>query len=93
MPAQGHVFVTSVLLGGQQKTSKFAAALIIKNKGLQQDALRSAVGVKINAPYISSALQLSKEKETAETRGDQQYTNLSYLGMSATGGNTLIGSE
>ena len=85
--------MTSVLLGGQQKTSKFAAALDIEKEQVQQDALRAAVGAKINAPYLSTSLQVSKEKGTSEIRGDQKYVNLAYLGMSASGGNTLIGSN
>ena len=89
----GHVFVTSVLLGGQQKTSKFASALKASHTDDQQEALRSAFGAKVNAQYASASMQISSERKTGETRDDSQYTNLSYLGTSTNGGNALIGSE
>lgn len=89
----GHVFVTSILLGGQQKTSKFAAALNTLDEDIQQDALRSAIGAKVNAQYISSSIQVSREKSNTVSQDDQQYTSLSSLGISSSGGDTLIGSE
>ncbi len=90
---QGHVFVTSVLLGGQQKTCKYAAALDVSGEEVQQDALRSAIGAKINTPYVAASVAYGKESGSGTSRSDQQYTNLSSLGMSASGGDTLIGSE
>ena len=93
MSASGHVFVTSVLLGGQQKTSKFAGSLNTKDEKAHEDALRSALGVKINAQYASGSTQISSESSNSTARGDSQYTNLAYLGMSASGGDSLIGSE
>ena len=93
LTSTGHVFVTSALLGGQQKTSKFAAALDIKDEEIQQDALRGAVGAKINAQFVVASGTYSKGTGMAAIRTDQQYTDLSYLGMSASGGDTRIGSE
>lgn len=92
-PFLGHVFVTSVLLGGQQKTSKFAAAMKVENQEDQQEALPSAFGAKVNAQYVSASTQISQERRIGEVRNDEQYTNLSYLGTSTNGGNALIGSE
>jgi hypothetical protein len=89
----GHVFVTSVLLGGQQKTTKFAGALDRQDTAKQQDAIRWAVGAKVNAPYAAVGAQYSREKGTDDTSAEKDYVNSSYLALSATGGNTLIGSD
>jgi hypothetical protein len=55
--------VTSVLLGGQQKTSKYATTVDGKESGMEQDALRSAIAAKINSPHSAagdvSALAMS----------------------------------
>ena len=89
----GHVFVTSVLLGGQQRTSKYAASFELRNDEVQQDALRGAIGANVNAQYLSASVKSTKEQETNETQSNQKYSNLAYLGMSAVGGDPLIGSE
>ncbi len=93
LTCRGHVFVTSVLLGGQQRTSKFAAALDVVGEESQQDALRSAVGAKVNAQFVGASATYSRDKGAGESGNDGKYTNLSYLGMSASGGNPLVGSE
>ena len=93
MRALGHVFVTSVLLGGQQKTSKFAGAFSIKDEETHEDALRTALGVKIHAQYVSGGTQISGANSNSVSQADSQYTNLAYLGMNASGGDPLIGSE
>jgi hypothetical protein len=89
----GHVFVTSVLLGGQQKTTKFAGALNKQDNAKQQDAIRWAVGAKVNAPYANIGAQYSREKGSAETVAEKDYVDSSYLALSATGGDTLLGSD
>jgi hypothetical protein len=87
------VFVTSVVLGGQQKTVKAAAAMENKTDEQKQDAVRGALGTKILAPYISGSLEFSRERGTGSSHKETMFTDLSYLGMSASGGDTLIGSE
>lgn len=89
----GHVFVTSLVLGGQQRTSKYAASPQLGNEQIQQDALRGALEVNVNAQYLSASISKSTEREKTETRSDHKYSDLSYLGMSAVGGDPLIGSE
>ena len=89
----GHVFVTSVLLGGQQKTSKYAAALEKDSVELREDALRDAFGTKINAQYIAASVQSSKERGTSLSETESRHLGLSQLGMCSTGGDTLGGSE
>jgi hypothetical protein len=49
--ATGHIFVTSVLLGGQQKTSKYARAVDRKEAETEKDALRGAIAARINNPH------------------------------------------
>jgi hypothetical protein len=89
----GHVFVTSVLLGGQQKTTKFAGAFQRQDHVIQQDALRWAVGAKVNAPYANVGIEYTRAKGHKDTTGENDYINSSYLALSATGGDTLIGSD
>lgn len=89
----GHVFVTSVLLGGQQRTVKLAGAVAAEDNGKKQDAVRGALGAKIAAPYLSASLNRSSQRGSGSAQTDKQYTDLSYLAMSATGGDTLIGPE
>ena len=89
----GHVFVTSLVLGGQQRTSKYAASLEMSNEEVQQDALRSAIGVSVNAQYVSASAKKTTEQGKSQNRSGQKYSDLSYLGMSAIGGDPLIGSE
>lgn len=89
----GHVFVTSLVLGGQQRTSKFAASLELNNEEIQQDALRGAIGVNVNAQYLSASAKKTTEEGQSKTRSGHEYSDLSYLGMSAIGGDPLIGSE
>jgi hypothetical protein len=89
----GHVFVTSVLLGGQQKTTKFAGAFDRQDTAKQQDAIRWAVGAKVTAPYVAIGGQYSRDKGANEESAEKVYLNSSYLALSATGGNTLIGSD
>lgn len=81
------------MLGGQQRTSKYAASLEINNEEIQQDALRGAIGVNVNAQYLSASVKNSTEAGKSETRSGNKYSDLSYLGMSAIGGDPLIGSE
>ena len=78
---------------GQQRTSKYAASLETQNDKVQQDALRGVIGANVNTQYFSTSVKNTKEQGRAETRSDQKYSNLSYLGMSAIGGDPLIGSE
>ena len=59
----------------------------------KQDAVRGALGAKIVAPYVSASLKYSKRRGTGSSRKDEEYADLSYLGMSASGGDTLIGAE
>lgn len=89
----GHIFVTSVLLGGQQTSSKFAAALNNTANELQQDALRNAIGVQLNAKYVATSAKFSSEKGTSSSSNEQQNSSLSQLGMRSRGGNTLWGSD
>ena len=85
--------MTSVLLGGQQKTSKYAAALEKDTTELEEDALRDAFGTKINAQYVAASVQLSKERGSSQLEKESRYLSLSHLGMCSTGGDTLGGSE
>jgi hypothetical protein len=82
-----------VLLGGQQRTVKFAGAMELKTDEQRQDAVRGALGAKIVAPYVSASFQYSKGRGSGSSRKDEEYADLSYLGMSASGGDTLIGAE
>ena len=82
-----------MLLGGQQRTVKFAGAMELKTDEQKQDAVRGALGAKIVAPYVSASLKYSKRRGTGSSRKDEEYADLSYLGMSASGGDTLIGAE
>lgn len=86
----GHVFVTSVLLGGQQKTTKFAGAVEREDNARQEDAIRWAVGAKVNAPYANVGLQYGRDKGTVEDSTEKDYINSSYLALTATGGDTLL---
>jgi hypothetical protein len=89
----GHVFVTSVLLGGQQKTTKFAGAVEREDNARQEDAIRWAVGAKVNAPYANVGLQYGRDKGTVEDSTEKDYINSSYLALTATGGDTLLGVD
>ena len=87
------MFITSVLLGGQQRTVKFSGAMKSETNKQKQDAVRAALGAKIVAPYVSASFQYSRRRGTGSSAKDQDYADLSYLGMSASGGDTLIGAE
>jgi hypothetical protein len=89
----GHVFVTSLVLGGQQWTSKYTASLEKNDKKVQEDTLRGAIGVKINAQYVSASVNRTKDEGENKARNAHKYSDLSYLGISTIGGNPLIGSE
>jgi hypothetical protein len=89
----GHIFVTSALLGGQQKTVKVASALEFKDAQQKRDALRGALGARIVAPFISAGLNYSKEHGSGTSYSEDKYTSISYLGMNATGGDTLVSPE
>ena len=65
----------------------------MNNEEVQQDALRGAIGASVNAQYLSASVKKTIEQEKSESRSGQKYSDLSYLGMSAIGGNPLIGSE
>jgi hypothetical protein len=85
--------VTSVVLGGQQRTAKFAGAIELKSDVQKQDAVRAALGAKIVGPYVSGSLQYSKSRGLDSARQEDRYADVAYMGMSASGGNTLIGAE
>lgn len=87
------MFVTSVLLGGQQRTVKFSGVMELKTDDQKQDAVRGALGAQIVAPYVSASFGYSKRHGTKSSHKDEEHANLSFLGMSANGGNTLIGAE
>ncbi|KAH8668959.1 hypothetical protein BX600DRAFT_265923 [Xylariales sp. PMI_506] len=89
----GHVFVTSVVLGGQQRTVKAAGAMEQKTDVQRQDAVRMALGAQVLAPYVSASFKSSRERGTSSTHKEDLYADLSFLGMSANGGDTLIGSD
>jgi hypothetical protein len=65
----------------------------MNNEEVQHDALRSAIGVNVNAQYISASVKSTTEHGKSQNRSSQNFSDLSYLGMSAIGGNPLIGSE
>ena len=65
----------------------------MSNEEVQQDALRSAIGVSVNAQYLSASAKKTTEQGKSQNRSGQKYSDLSYLGMSAIGGDSLIGSE
>ena len=64
-----------------------------KTDDQNQDAVRGALGAKIVAPYVYASFQSSKRRGTGSSAKGQEYADLSYLGMSASGGDTLIGAE
>lgn len=85
--------MTSAVLGGQQRTAKLAGAIEHKSNAQKQDAIRAALGAKIIAPYISGSFQYSKGRGSDSSRQEDRYDDVAYMGMSASGGDTLIGSE
>ncbi|KAI1328470.1 hypothetical protein F5Y16DRAFT_155470 [Xylariaceae sp. FL0255] len=89
----GHIFVTSVVLGGQQRTVKLSGALEQMTDHQKEDAVRGALGAKISAPYVTASLQRSKDHGTGSSAKNQEYADLSFISMSANGGDTLVGAD
>jgi len=72
---------------------KVASALESKDDQQNCDALRGALGARIAAPFVNVGFSYSKDRGSGTSDIEDRYRSLSYLGMNATGGDTLISPE
>ena len=89
----GHVFATSVLLGGQQRTAKLATSESINNNVESQDNLSRELGVSVSAQYASLSANFGSERKRAAAEAEHTIGDLSQLAMTAHGGDVTIGPK
>lgn len=57
------------------------------------DALKTAVGLSVNAQFASTWTKYVTERKVSKDEAEQRSADLGFLGLSACGGNTLIGAK
>ncbi|KAG8408498.1 hypothetical protein J3458_019534 [Metarhizium acridum] len=89
----GHLFTTSVQLGGRLQSTRDSSTLVANDMDAKKDSMKLAAGANFACPFGSASVSVSDSKGSSSQSSQRSEQGQEALTWEAQGGETLLGSK